>query len=370
MSGQLPGRVALVISTMEGGGAQRALLKLADGLAARGERVDLVLGRAQGAFLEQVPRDVRVVDLGVSRMAAAVPPLVRYLRVERPAVMLTALDYVNVVATWARSLARVPVRLIVTERNTLSIAIEQTTRRSRQWMPALCHRFYPWADAIVAVSGGVADDLARTARLPRRSIDVIYNPVVTPETARLRSAPAEHPWLRDGGPPVVLAVGRFVPQKDQATLVRAFAAVRGRRPARLLLLGDGPGRAELEGLVRDHGLCGDVDLPGFDSNPYPAMARAPVFVLPSRWEGLPGVLVEALFCGARVVATDCPSGPEEILQAGRHGQLVPVGDADAMAHAIERALAEEVPRPAENSWRPFEQDVVVDRYLRLMRGAS
>jgi glycosyltransferase involved in cell wall biosynthesis len=364
------GRVALLTSSMEGGGAQRAVLKLAAGLAERGAQVDLVLRRAEGPYLAQLPDSVRVVDLHARRMLAGVPALTGYLRRERPVVMLSALDYVNVVALWVRRGARVPVRLVVSERNNLSAAVQHTTRWRTRLMPRLIHGCYPWADGIVAVSHGVADDLAATAALPRERIDVIYNPVVTAEVASMREQPADHSWLTDGGPPVVLGVGRFVPQKDFATLVRAFAEVRSRRPARLLIIGDGPGRPELERLVRDLGVGTDVDLPGFRPNPYAYMSRADVFVLSSRWEGLPGALIEALFCGVRVIATDCPSGPREVLSGGRHGQLVDVGDVRTMAEAIDRALARQVPVAEATSWRPFEQRHVVDQYIAALFGGA
>lgn len=360
------GRLAIFTSRLGGGGAERAMLKLAGGLVDRGCRVDLVLSRAEGEYLAEVSAAVRIVDLGADRVLTSLPSLVRYLRRERPAAMLASLNYVNIVALWARRLAGVQTKLVVNEQNTLSLDAPHSSRRRHRMLPRLARRFYPWADGIVAVSRGSADDLARTAHLSRERIEVIHNPIVTPELRELATETLDHPWLRPGEPPVLLAVGRLSPQKDFGTLIRAFALLRRTRVARLVILGEGPERAGLESLVAAMGLDGSVDLPGRVLNPYPYMSRADAFVLSSRWEGLPSVLIEALFCGAPVVATDCPSGPVEILEGGRHGLLVPVGDVDALARGMQAALDGRVPRPTEASWLPYEQRTVVGRYLDVL----
>jgi glycosyltransferase involved in cell wall biosynthesis len=165
---------------------------------------------------------------------------------------------------------------------------------------------------------------------------------------------------------VILGVGRLVAQKAFDVLIEAFAHVRRSQPARLLILGEGEERPMLEALVRQLGLEGDIELPGFVANPYPYMAHAELFVLSSRWEGLPTVLVEAMFLRTPVIATDCPSGPREILRNGLYGQLVPVGDPDAVALAIQNSLANHKTSPHEESWKPFELDFVTDQYLSIL----
>jgi len=256
----------------------------------------------------------------------------------------------------------------VNEQNTLSLEAPHSSRRRHRLVPRFVRRFYPWADGIVAVSQGAADDLARTAGIPADRIQVVHNPIVTPELGELAAAPLEHPWFEPGEPPVVLAVGRLAPQKDFATLIRAFELARQERPARLLILGEGPERPGLEALAADLDLGGSFDLPGRILNPYPYMVRAGAFVLSSRWEGLPSVLIEALFCGVPIVATDCPSGPMEILEGGKYGLLVPVGDVGALAEGIVSALSGDVPRPTEASWQPYGQDTVVERYVDVLVG--
>jgi glycosyltransferase involved in cell wall biosynthesis len=228
--------------------------------------------------------------------------------------------------------------------------------------------FYPWADGIVAVSKGASDDLAQMAGLDRKRIRTIYNPVVLPELLGKTQTALEHPWFEANQPPVILGVGRLHPQKDFATLIQAFAQVRQRRQARLLILGEGPERPKLEALVKKLGVEQDASLPGFVTNPYPYMAHAALFVLSSVEEGLGNVLIEALYCGTSLISTDCPSGPREILKDGQYGQLVPVGDVTALARAIETALVNKTPPPPQESWRPFELETVVTQYINVLEG--
>jgi len=371
-----------------GGGAERAVVTLANAMSRRGQRVDLLLGRADGNFLEAVSSDVRVVDLGGGSWPAALrlalsqparalglftwppprvlscaPALVRYLRSERPEALLAGLNYTNLTALWARGCANVPTRLVLVEHNTLSMRATHAARRLRS-LPSKVRRFYPEADSLVAVSEGVADDLAQVMGIERAGVRVIYNPVVGPELEARAREPLDHPWFAAGAPPVVVAVGKLRPQKDLATLIEAFALLRRRRAARLLVLGDGPLRPQLEAQVRSLGLAGEVGLPGFQRNPYAYLARAALFALSSRWEGLPTALIEALACGCPVVATNCPSGPWEILDGGAFGPLVPVGDAEALAGAMESVLAAP---PARESLRQraelFSAERGVERYL-------
>lgn len=361
-------RLAVFIPSLREGGAERSMLKLAGGLAGRGHAVDLVLAQREGPYLAEVPPGVRIVDLQAPRVLRSLPGLHRYLRRERPHALLSVMKHANVVALWAARLAGAQTRIVVSERVALSPNVVHSTSLGTRLMPQAIRLFYPWAAAIVAVCEGVADDLALRAGLARDAIDVIYNPIVTPEFQRRVRAPLDHPWFRPDAPPVVVAAGRLVPQKGFAGLLRAFARVRRAHPARLLILGEGAERAALERLAVELGVSAEVGLPGFTANPYPYMAGAGVFVLSSGWEGLPGALIEALYCGVPLVSTDCPTGPREILHGGRYGVLVPVGDESALADAIGRALSGAVPVPPPESWRRFELETVVDQYLALLLG--
>jgi len=360
-------RIAIFMPSLFGAGGQRSMLNLAHGLAERGHAVDLVLAQAEGPFLAEVPRSVRVRDLKASRAITSLPALVRYLRAERPEAMLSVFGYVNIVALWAWRLAGVRTRLFVNEQNTVSLEAGNAASWRGRLTPWLIKRFYPWANGIVVVSHGVRDDLAQLTKIPRERITVIYNPsVVRDDVCDKAQAPLDHPWFAPDQPPVLVAVGRLQVQKDYPTLLHAFARVRRTRPLRLLILGEGKERPALEALINELRVERDVSLPGFVMNPFAYMSRASLFVLSSRWEGLPTVLIEALCCGTPVVSTDCPSGPREILRDGQYGRLVPVGDAEALAAAIEATLAAETPRPPSDSWRPYELEAVVDQYANLL----
>lgn len=341
--------VAMFMRELHGGGAEKVLLNLARGFIDRGLSVDLVLARASGHYLSQVPPEVRIVDLKAKWVPLSLPKLVRYLRQVQPERLLAALHYPCEIALWAKRLAGVSTRIIVTEHNHLSIESNSTSQLSVRLTPLAARLFYPWADGIVAVSQGVADDLSRITRLQRDRIQVIYNPIILPELLTLAQEPVEHPWFRLGEPPVVLAVGRLHPQKDFPTLIRAFAEVRRVRSARLVIMGDGPEREQLTRLIESLELTNDVALPGFTHNPYAYMAKAAVLVLSSAWEGFGNVIAEALACGVPVVSTDCPSGPAEILAQGRYGDLTPVGDSNAIAAAILKTLAAPK-RSADPEW--------------------
>lgn len=363
-----PERYAIFLPSLIVGGAERSMLKLAAGIAERGYPVDLVLGRRIGELTGEISPKIHVVDLGANRMIRCLPPLIRYLRQTRPAAMLAVL-HANLFAVWAKLLSGAPTRVIISERNTTSEEIDHYASDLRmRLLPGLIRLFYPMADQMVTVSEGVADDLAKLARVPRGRVRAIYNPIITPELRRMTQAELDHPWFFPGQPPVILAVGRLSEQKDFSTLIKAFALLRQSRSARLMILGDGEERQPLEALVEALNLKEDVSLPGFIANPYPFMEQAACFVLSSRWEGLPGVLIEALYCGAPIVSTQCPHGPDEILAGGAYGQLVRVGDPSEMASAISRVLESPPPANPPESWQPFEMNHVVDQYLEVLHG--
>jgi glycosyltransferase involved in cell wall biosynthesis len=364
-----PPKISLFLQDLHGGGAERVMLRLAAGIAARSYAVDLVLIKREGAYLDSIPPGVRLVVLNTRRTLNSIAALAGYLRRERPAAMLTALAHVNVGALLATTLSRARTRVIVTEHSQITRNFAALTSRTVKLAFRLVPCVYPLATRVVAVSGGVADDLAGFSGMRRDKISVIHNGIVTPELYAKAAEPCDHPWLAPGEPPVILAAGRLVRVKDFAALIRAFAELRARRHARLLILGEGELRGELERLASDLGVAEDVGMPGFYDNPYALMSRASVFVQSSQWEGLPSVLVEAMACGTPVVATDCPGGTREILEDGHLGTLVPVNDDHAMADAILRTLdqpvqANEMARKVEE----FTLERAVDTYLELALG--
>ncbi|MEM7413017.1 MAG: glycosyltransferase [Myxococcota bacterium] len=395
-------RLALFLRSLgaDGAGAERNALILAGDFAARGFPVDLVLARRRGHLAQDVPPEVRTIELGTGGVAGpwraafgdprgarrlgpalshpsaspvlgAAPALADYLRRERPRALLSFLTYGNVTALWARARAGVDTRIAISERNTLSARARSA--RGRRWrvLPALATAWYPDADAILAVSAGVAADLAAVTGLGPERIRVTGNPVVTPDLPRLAEQRPVHPWCAPEAPPLVLAVGKLKPQKGFDVLLDAFARLRSQRVARLAILGVGPERGALERQAARLGLAQDVAFPGFVANPFAWMAQCALFVCSSRFEGLPGALIQALACGAPVVSTACPSGPTEILGDTLPDALVPVEDAAALAAAMARTL--EAPGDAATRRRcaaRFSVERVAPRYLEAMCGSS
>jgi glycosyltransferase involved in cell wall biosynthesis len=356
--------VMLFLPDLSGGGAERVMVNLAEGFAQRGLGVDMVLVQARGAYLSQLSPGIRITDLKARNAYAALPGLARHLWRERPAALLSTLDLTNLIAILAGRMALTPARLVIRIANTVSIqhrspVKKRLERLSLSWI-------YPRADEIVAISEGVAADLSLYTGIATERMQIIYNPSIPAHLAEKARQALDHPWLLPGEMPVVLGVGRLTRQKDFGTLISAFAELRKMRPARLIILGEGEERAHLENLVQGLGIAKDVELPGFVQNPYAYMHRAAVFALSSIWEGLPNSLIEALACGCSAVSTDCPSGPAEILDGGKYGHLVPMGDAHAMAEAIGKVLDGDDRKPPQSWLKKYELETVIDEYLAVM----
>lgn len=380
MSSRAPAHIALFVANLGGGGAQRKMVTLANAFVARGHRVDLLTAEDGGVLRDRVDERIALRSFenfrtrlpGVAgkkrrRMLAAVRPLARYLRDERPDVLMSTSDSVNVAAVLAHRRTDGRTRLVLRIDNQLARSGDvEGTRPQRRRMRRV-RRLFPRADRIVAISHGVGDDVLRHGGCTPEQLHVLHNPALDAGLAARALEPPGHPWLEASGPPVVIGVGRLVPQKDFDTLLRAFARVRSRVASRLLILGEGRERDRLETRARELGVADDVSLPGMHGNPVAAMARAGVFVLSSAWEGFGNVVVEALAAGCPVVSTDCPSGPAEILEHGRYGRLVPVGDDAAMAEAIVLTLNDPGdPAARQRRARDFGVDVVAERYLEVL----
>lgn len=358
-------RIAFFLPTLHGGGAERVAVNLLKAMVERDITVDLVLANAEGPYLNQLPAQVRLVNLAAGRVIKAIAPLARYLKENRPIALLSHMNHANVVAVLARELAGTKTRLVLVEHNTLSEGKAQLLRS--KLVPPFMKWLYPRAESIVGVSKGVAEDLERRMGFEPGKVSVVYNPVVNNELISKATSPLNHPWFQKGSPPVFLAVGRLTEQKDFLTLIKAFALLREQRFARLIILGEGESRSELEAIIKTLGIAEDVSLPGFVDNPYAYMYNASVFVLSSRWEGLPTVLIEAMGCGCPVVSTDCPAGPKEILEAGKYGLLVPIGNTVALADAMVQALEFPVSRDVlVQRGMYFSTERAVSEYLELL----
>lgn len=393
-----PIHIAILLPSLAAGGVAPGKLRLARALHSAGHPVDLIVCKPEGAHREQVPEGVPVVVLQpesvlaararllrldpsgarvlarpalLARRPAPVQPyvadLARYLDRRRPDIVLAGKTPTNLLALWARRLSDAKPRIVVCEHSQLSRAIAHSRKWRWRYIAPLVARAYAEADAIVCVSHGVADDLARTTGLPRARLTTIYNPVIPADLCARVAEPPPHPWLATAADvPVVVGAGRLVAQKNFPLLLEAFARLHAERPLRLLVLGEGRERPRLEAAAQALGVAAAVALPGHVMNPYAAFARASLFVLSSDLEGLPNVLIEALACGCPVVSTDCPSGPAEILQGGRYGKLVRPGSVPELAQAMAAALAEPLPAALlRQRGQSFSVAASAARYLEL-----
>lgn len=364
--GDKPSHIALYLPSLRGGGAERVMVMLANGFASRGHKVDLVLASAEGPYLSEVSDAVRVVDLGKRRVAATLLPLIRYLNSEQPEAMLSALGHANVVALLARRWARSHVRLVLSEHNT---PLKAASRGGvAAVLRILIRRLYPTADAIVCVSEGVRHGMQQMFDLPPDKLHCIYNPLDVDRIRGLMMEPVDHRWIAQPDVPVIVAVGRLTEQKDYPTLLKAFALLTRERPARLVILGEGEEEARLTALANELNISECVAFLGFQKNPFAWLRACDLYVLSSRWEGLSCSLLEALACDTRVVSTDCPSGPGEILEGGKWGLLVPVGDPKALAEAMSQTLISTNEPLNSVRTEDFRCELAVDKYERLLLG--
>ena len=329
-----PQHIAIFCASLAGGGAERAMVNLANSFVDYGLSVDLVLVRSEGEFKSEVSSGVRVIDLKKGRVIRALPSLLRYLRAEQPQLLLSALDHVNIIAVLASLLSRISTRVVITVHAPPSVNFGQDLSLSGKIFKLASSWSYRNSSAVVGVSKGVRDDLIQNFGLEPSKVSYIYNPIIFPRLKEMGLQDINHHWFDDNKVPVIVAVGRLSVEKSYHTLIMALKIVRQKLPVRLLILGEGSERQNIQALVEAQGLVNDVELAGFVSNPYAFMKRAALYVLSSRFEGLGNVLVEALALGCHVVSTDCPTGPTEILCGGEFGKMVPVGDINAMANAF------------------------------------
>lgn len=338
---QMTMKLSILMYTFGDGGVERMVVNTACGLASRGVDIRFLVGSEHGPYLDRLDPAITLETLPRQRVAR-MQRVVEHLRDERPDTLLVAKAPDARLALRARRSARHSPPIVMRPGTTISERVRGPAGRWKLWRLA---RLYRRADVIIANSAGVREDIASVTGLAQDRIHLVRNPVITPDLDRLAAQPIEHPWFTQHNCPIIVGAGGLRRQKDFATLIRAFALLRQQRPARLLILGRGRQEQRLRELAAELDLGDDVHLAGFVDNPYPYLARSDLFTLSSLWEGSPNVLTEALALGTPVVATDCRSGPREILQDGRYGPLVPVGDPESLATAMARVLDE--PPPAD-----------------------
>ncbi len=364
LSSEHPARIALFVPTLGGGGAERVMVTLANALAERRFAVDFVLWTEGGPFRSLLSANVNVVALGTYNPLKLVFGFARFLKTYKPEVVISALFVGNIIAALAKAACRSRTHLILTEHVPIGTYLQNELRLLRRLcVPPLMRSTYLAAQDIVAVSRGAAQALAPVlGKTTSKRITVIYNPI---DLTRIGAMAAVDDKIASWNVPTIINVGRLIEQKDQQTLIRAFAKVHSRRPCQLVILGEGEKRATLAALAQKLGVGSDVLMPGFIANPYSWMRKSAVFVLSSKFEGLPTALIEAMQCGIPVISADCPSGPAEILEDGQWGKLFRPGDIDALASAIEDALDGKLVADVRQRAADFSIDTAVSRYVAL-----
>jgi glycosyltransferase involved in cell wall biosynthesis len=365
-------KVMFFLPTLGGGGAERTVIQLANSFAEQGLNVDLVVCNLQGEkakLLPEVSAKIQLVNLACGRVMSAITPLKNLLQRGDYDVLVATQTHSNIVCGIAKKMAKVTTKLIFREVSTPSKNIKLSGLK--KWLfKSLTNWTYSSAQHVVCVSNGVLDDFREYYAYSADNLITIYNPVLDDAYFEKLNVPVKHRFFNDVNK-VILAVGRLTEAKNFGFLIRSFAELHQQHPAtRLILLGEGELRAEFEALVAQLGIKDVVDLPGFDSNPYAYFKYASLFVLSSNWEGLPGVLIQALASKVKVVSTDCPSGPMEILDHAQFGLLVECNDQNAMVAAMQQAIFGEYVQFTETDFeqhcRQFHKQQVQQRYLALM----
>ncbi|PSN16426.1 glycosyltransferase [filamentous cyanobacterium CCT1] len=337
-----PPKLAILTHDISGGTFTNLCTALVRGFQELGAECQLVVLDASDEELARYP-DIPIVTLKVKRTALSLGATVGYLRHYQPDVLFPMPWYFNIVAVLARFLAGVPTKVILGEHNIISLeaGVEHRSKPHLRFLPLVMRYVYPYSDGLIGVSGDTLVDLVETlnisANIPMR---VVLNPINRDRVQQLAQEPIDHPWFQSHDRPVIVTAARLAKQKQLDGLLRAFAQIKQQIPVRLLILGEGPLRAELEQNCQDLGIEDAVWMPGYDTNPYRYMAAADVFVLASAWEGCPIALQEAMACGAAVVVTDAPGGMKDIIEYGKHGLLVPTGNPDALAEELLKILAD------------------------------
>jgi len=356
--------LTLLLPNLANGGAERVALTLAEEFLSRGHEVDVVTVLGKGELIDRLPAGARLFELQSPRIRSALLPLVRYLRERRPTSLMASMWPLTIIAILAARLGQTKSRVIVSDHSILS------KQYGGSWFAMAMLRLttrlvYPLAEARVCVSKAAASDMAKISAIPPKQFATIYNPIARRPVPVATEPAVEALWA--SAERRILTVGMLKGAKNHELLIRAFALLDQNQSIKLMILGEGELRPFLERLIKELGIAGRVILPGFASDPWPYYASADLFVLSSDREGLGNVMIEAMIAGLPVVSTDC-EGPREILDGGRLGRLVPIGDAEALAEAMATALGDQHdPEPGrEQVFRLTANSC--DQYLELMLG--
>lgn len=364
-------RISILLPSLGSGGAEKVMVTLANYFVNNGYYVDLLLIKRDGVYFNRLSEKIRIIDLNSSRALFSIPKILRYLKNNSPDVLLSVLTHTNLIAILCKLLFYKKIRIVISERTILSNASKNSNRYLFRKVSLIVHLLYPKADSIIAISNGVKDDLIKFAKIDRRKIIVIYNPITFDD--RFDSCidqVVENEIFAikefNDNIPVLISVGRLEKVKNYDVLIEAFNLLKQKRKIKLLILGEGIEQGNIKELITKYHLDSDVFLLGFKQNPIPYLINSDVFVLSSNWEGFGNVIVEAMSTGIKIVSTDCPSGPNEILENGKWGKLVPVNNAKLLAKAIDEIIDEKVVYDVKERAAFFSVEKIAKQYLNVL----
>lgn len=364
-------KIAIFLPSLSDGGAEKVMVSLANNFVSKFYSVDLLLVSQEGVYFNMLSDEVRLINIDKSRAIYAVPRILKYLRNERPDVLLSALTHTNVIALICKVLCLRKIRVVVSERSIISNSTLLSGNRLYLINKYILKLLYPLADSIIAISKGCAKDLVKTLEISNKKIVVINNPLIKDSNININDSnedkinlSLQHNNNNNKHKHLIIAVGRLKKVKNFPLLIKAFAIVRKTVPSSLIILGEGPERNNLEKLIKELHLEKSISLPGFVNNPIDYMKKSEVFVSSSSWEGFGNVIVEAMSVGLKIVSVDCPGGPREILEDGKWGKLVPLNNVSLLADAIKKIIDEDVKYDVKLRALQFNINVIADKYLQ------
>lgn len=366
-------RLAVIIPSLAGGGMERMRIHLIKEWIRQGINIDLVVARRKGPLCDLIPEEVQIFETAGNNSLLFPFGLVHYLKKRKPTHILSAANDINAITLLAVKLMGLKSPTVISVHNHLSSelrmekGIKKVKLQIAVWM---LRRLIHSSQGVISISKGVEEDLKLQLNLKSSRSHVVYNPVITSETRNLLKEPLNNSPVPEGVKWILFA-GRFVHAKGLDILISAFAQMINDTNAHLVLMGEGPLKPDISERIRKMSLSQRVHLVGYQSNPLPWMREADVFVLPSRHEGLSNVIIEAMASGTQIVATDCPSGPAEILEDGKYGQLVPVENIEALSRALLKSLNSEFRVPTqklENRSILFTSSRAAELYKYVLNG--
>lgn len=358
-------KIALFAPNLNGGGAERIISILATYFSEKGFSVDLLLAKATGPYLEDIPKSVNIINFNCKKVSFSLVKLISYLNKKKPDILFSSQMHSSTIALWAVRISGVATKVIIRQPTMLRPTYESKSLNDKFREKLLLWSAKKWGYKIIVTSQAMADEFIAMSNISPDKLSIIYNPLPIKKIKNKSKEPLEHPWFQKGQPPVILATGRLVKVKDFQTLIKAFAITKEKFDARLIILGEGPLRSELEQLINNLNIKSYVEMPGFAENPFQYMKHSKVFVMSSLWEGFPNGMIEAMACGTNIVATHCDGGTGEILEHGKWGELVPVQNPQKMAEAINKAIMKNDDTNLEVV-NKFDVSVILDNFVSLI----